>query len=62
MTPAQQARALGLDSLSQVTRLTGVSPQTLANWHKHKSKLFKVVLMGCVVEARQIEPSAVDNI
>jgi len=48
MTPSQQAKAAGLKSLSQVTEMTGVSLQTLSNWHKHKQELFKAVIAGCV--------------
>ena len=47
MTPAQQAKAEGLKSLSQVSEMTGVSLQTLTNWAKNKPQLFKVVLAGC---------------
>lgn len=47
MTPSQQAKAEGLKSLSEVSDKTGVSLQTLGNWHKHKPKLFAVVLAGC---------------
>jgi len=48
MTPSKQAKAAGLKSLSQVTEITGVSLQTLSNWHKHKPALFKAVIAGCV--------------
>ena len=52
MTPAKQAKALGLKSLAQVSTLTGLSLQTLDNWSKNKPKLFKKVLQGCVFEIR----------
>ena len=48
MTPSQQAKEVGLKSLSQVSILTGVSLQTLDNWSKSKPELFKVVIAGCV--------------
>jgi hypothetical protein len=48
MTPSQQAKTLGCKSLSQVTQLTGVSLQTLSNWHYCKPELFKVVCIGVV--------------
>jgi len=48
MTPSQQAKAVGLKSLMQVSELTGVSIQTLSNWAKNKPLLFAVVLAGCV--------------
>lgn len=47
MTPSQQAREAGLDSLAEVSRMTGVSIQTLCNWHKNKEHLFAAVLRGC---------------
>ena len=50
MTPSQQAKAAGLRSLSQITEITGVSPQTLTNWHKHKPALFAIVVAGCVAQ------------
>ncbi len=48
MTPSQQCKAEGLDSLAQVSKMTGVSVQTLSNWHKNKPYLFKVVILGCL--------------
>ena len=47
MTPSQQAKAAGLKNLAVVVEMTGVSYQTLLNWHKNKPRLFAVVLMGC---------------
>lgn len=47
MTPSQQAKASGLKSLTEVSLLTGVSLQTLTNWHRDKPKLFAVVIAGC---------------
>ena len=47
MTPAQQAKTEGLKSLSQVSKMTGQSLQTLSNWSKNKPELFKIVLLGC---------------
>ena len=47
MTPSQQAKAAGLKSLAVVVEMTGVSYQTLSNWHKNKPELFAVVLAGC---------------
>lgn len=53
MTPSQQAKAAGLKSLRQVQDATGVSAQTLTNWHREKPQLFKIVLIGCV-ESKKI--------
>lgn len=47
LTPSQQAKSIGLDSLKQVSRLSNVSEQTLINWHKNKPELFEIVLLGC---------------
>jgi hypothetical protein len=45
---SKQAKAVGLRSLAQVSRFTGVSTQTLNNWHSDKPKLFAIVLAGCL--------------
>jgi AcrR family transcriptional regulator len=50
MTPSQCAKAQGLRSLAEVVRLSGVSYQTLTNWHRDKPDLFEVVLLGCGVK------------
>jgi hypothetical protein len=47
MSPSRQAKAAGLKNLSEVSEKTGVSLQTLTNWHRDKPKLFAVVLAGC---------------
>lgn len=47
MTPSQQAKAEGLKSLSQASRMTGQSLQTLSNWARNKPELFKIVMLGC---------------
>ena len=49
-TVTQQATDLGLESLSQVIELSGVSRQTLDNWSKNKPELFEVVLLGCIAK------------
>jgi hypothetical protein len=46
MTASQKAKAIGCKSLTQVSQLTGVSLQTLTNWHKNKFELFYVVCVG----------------
>lgn len=48
MTPSQQAKQAGLDSLAEVSRMTGVRFQTLNNWARNKPDLFQVVIAGCV--------------
>ena len=47
MSPSEQAIKAGLDSLAEVSKISGVSGQTLINWHKNKPVLFKIVLIGC---------------
>lgn len=51
MTPSQQAKSVGLKNLTQVSAMTGVSLQTLTNWHKHKPRLFAIVLDGCIYQS-----------
>jgi hypothetical protein len=50
MTPSQQAKSVGLKSLTQVSQITGVSLNTLTNWHRDKPELFRIVLRGCKAE------------
>lgn len=47
MTASQEAKKAGMQSLLEVSRITGVSFQTLNNWHNNKPNLFKVVVIGC---------------
>ena len=47
MTPSEQCKQAGLKSLAEVVRMTGVSEQTLINWHRNKTQLFSVVVAGC---------------
>lgn len=55
MTPAQQAKSVGLKSLTQVSNISGASLNTLTNWHRDKPKLFAVVLQGCLQVRRELE-------
>lgn len=48
MSPSEQCRAGGLESLAELVRLTGVSEQTLINWHRNKTRLFDIVVAGAV--------------
>jgi len=52
MTPSQQAKALGIKSMKQVSQMTEVSTQTLINWHRDKPELYRVVLLGCTVDLK----------
>jgi hypothetical protein len=53
ITASMLAKAAGIKSLKQVSEATGASAQTLINWHKHKPKLFAVVLLGAKVAITQ---------
>lgn len=55
MTPSQTAKAAGLKNLLEVQTLSGVSAQTLANWHRSKPDLFKIVLAGCAAQRNEGE-------
>ena len=46
MTPSQQCKQAGLKSLAELSRVSGVSEQTLINWHRDKPVLFNVVCLG----------------
>ena len=52
LTPSQQAKELGCKSLKEVSDMTGVSVQTLINWHKSKPILFEVLVIGCHAKAK----------
>jgi hypothetical protein len=49
MTPSQQAKAAGLKSLAEVTRVTGMPRSTLNDWHKDKPRCFEAILEGARV-------------
>ena len=49
-TPAGAAKSSGLKSLTQVSQITGVSLNTLTNWHRDKPELFRIVLLGCLAD------------
>jgi hypothetical protein len=48
MTPSEQCKQAGLNSLAELVKLSTVSEQTLINWHKNKPKVFECVLLGAV--------------
>ncbi len=53
MTASKQAKELGLNSLTQVSELTGQSLQTLTNWFNDKPELFEIILLGCLSKERE---------
>jgi len=44
----ETVKQAGLDSVKQLSKLTGQSPQTLKNWYLYKVALFNIVLIGSV--------------
>ena len=48
--PSDAARAAGLASLAEMSRITGQSDRTLENWFKNKPDLFRIVAKGAAVE------------
>lgn len=55
MTPSQQAKQLGCQSLAQVARVSGVNPRTLLNYHKHKPWLFEAVCEKVALDSMSFE-------
>ncbi len=49
-SPAQKARDMGLDSLTELSNISKQSLQTLTNWNKNKKELFELVLIGALVK------------
>ena len=54
-TAAIKAKSAGLKSLAQVSQITGISRQTLENWHRNRQQLFDVILAGCVAKMEQLQ-------
>ena len=51
MTPSKQIKAAGLpEGLNYVSKKTGVSRQTLRNWHINKPELFNLIVKALVYE------------
>ena len=46
-TASAYVRSWGLDSLVQVSKITGVSIQTLNSWYTTRNLLFPVIVKGC---------------
>jgi hypothetical protein len=55
MTPSEKAKAAGLSSLAEVSRITNVRFQTLHNWARNKPALFAVVIAGAAQMKRDKE-------
>ena len=46
MKPHEQCKKAGLKNLAELIKKTGVSKQTLINWHKTRPELFSIVITG----------------
>lgn len=44
MTPSQQAKQAGLNSLAELMRLTGLPERTVHDWHKHNQTKFQIAI------------------
>lgn len=44
MTPSEQCKSSGLESLAQLVRLSGVPKRTLLDWHKHNQVKFTLAI------------------
>lgn len=53
MTPSEQCKAAGLDSLAEFSRISGESVTNLVNWHKKYPIRFSLLLAGAAIEKRQ---------
>lgn len=47
MSASRMAKACGLPNLEYVTTKTGISRQTLIDWHRTRPLLWSVILAGC---------------
>jgi len=54
-TLAERAKAAGLESAAELTRITATSKETLTNWMKDKATLFEVVLRGASISISAYE-------
>lgn len=46
-SPSKYAKRKGLPSLAHVSRMSGVSVETLKGWFKRDFRKFDVVIVGC---------------
>ena len=47
MSASKQAKKGGLESLAEMSRITGRRVGVLRDWHKNYPSLFKALLIGC---------------
>lgn len=50
MTPSQSCKAAGLDSLKELSEISGVPVSTLSDWSRNKERLFFLILLAVVSE------------
>lgn len=50
MTALQEVRSFGFKDLHEVGTLCNKHHNTVRNWHSKNYTMFRVVLLGCVVE------------
>lgn len=60
-SPSQQCKQAGLKSLAELVRASGVSEQTLINWHRDKPKLFELLICGALNKKAQYLVNSIDN-
>ena len=60
MKPSEECKNAGLKSLAHLVEISGVSEQTLINWHRSKPIVFDLVLRGAV-SATQKEYLGIDG-
>lgn len=53
MTPSEQCKAAGLNSLAELVRLTGESKESLINWHRDRPRRFELMLKGVISEIKK---------
>jgi hypothetical protein len=49
MKASEAAKLAGFKTLAEVSELTGVSTQTLNNWHNNKPLRFRSILKGAMI-------------
>lgn len=54
MTPSQQCKDAGLDSLAHLTRLSPVPERTLCHWFKHKPEWFQMAINDALVKGGRL--------
>lgn len=53
MTPSEQCRAAGLDSLAEFSRISRESITNLVNWHKKRPLRFELMLIGAAEKKKR---------